>query len=117
MHALRRPSDRLSPGAFAAPGLGQQWVNPRFDTHRWTIRDLGYPTQNLIPADNSRITALLAHSNGFVYGATSGRTQSYLFFYNRFINKVRPLGRSRRPAASTTACWRARTARSTSEPA
>jgi hypothetical protein len=56
-------------------------------------RDLGYPTQNLIPADNSQITALMTHSNGFVYGATSGKSQSYLFFYNRFINKVRPLGK------------------------
>lgn len=73
--------------------FAQQWANPHFDTHRMDYRDLGYPTQNLIPADNSRITALLAHSNGFVYGATSGKTQSYLFFYNRFINKVRPLGK------------------------
>jgi hypothetical protein len=71
----------------------QQWVNPHFDTHCLDYRDLGYPTQNLIPADNSCITALLAHSNGFIYGATSGKDQSYLFFYNRFINKVRPLGR------------------------
>jgi hypothetical protein len=72
---------------------GQQWINPHFDTHRMDYRDLGYPTQNLIPADNSQITALMTHSNGFVYGATSGKTQSYLFFYNRFINKVRPLGK------------------------
>jgi hypothetical protein len=81
--------------ALAAGGAaeGQQWVNPHFDTHRLDYRDLGYPAQNLIPADNSRITALLAHSNGFIYGATSGRTQAYLFFYNRFINKVRPLGK------------------------
>jgi sugar lactone lactonase YvrE len=71
----------------------QQWVNPHFDTHRLDYRDLGYPNQNLIPADNSRITALLAHSNGLVYGATSGRTQAYLFLYNRYINKVRPLGK------------------------
>lgn len=71
----------------------QQFVNPHFDTHRMDYRDLGYPTQNLIPADNAYITALLAHSNGFIYGATSGKGQSYLFFYNRFINKVRPLGR------------------------
>ena len=71
----------------------QQWVNPHFDTHRMDYRDLGYPAQNLIPADNSRITALLAHSNGLIYGATSGKTQSYLFFYNRYINKVRPLGK------------------------
>lgn len=79
----------LLAGALAA----QQWINPHFDTHRLDYRDLGYPAQNLIPADNSRITALLSHSNGFVYGATSGRTQSYLFFYNRFLNKVRPLGK------------------------
>ena len=71
---------------------GQQWINPHFETHRMDYRDLGYPTQNLIPADNSQVTALMTHSNGFVYGATSGKTQSYLFFYNRFINKVRPLG-------------------------
>lgn len=74
-------------------GESQQWVNPHFDTHRMDYRDLGYPAQNLIPADNSMITALMTHSNGFVYGATSGKTQSYLFFYNRFINKVRPLGK------------------------
>jgi hypothetical protein len=73
--------------------FAQQWVNPHFDTHCLDYRDLGYPTQNLIPADNSCITALMAHSNGFIYGATSGTDQSYLFFYNRFINKVRPLGR------------------------
>lgn len=71
----------------------QQWVNPHFDTHRMDYRDLGYPSQNLIEADNSMICALMTHSNGFVYGATSGKTQSYLFFYNKFINKVRPLGK------------------------
>ncbi len=78
---------------LAVPVLSQRWINPHFDTHRLDFRDLGYPAQNLIPADNSRISSLLAHSNGFVYGATSGRTQSYLFFYNRFLNKVRPLGK------------------------
>ncbi|NND07354.1 MAG: hypothetical protein HKN87_13335 [Saprospiraceae bacterium] len=71
----------------------QQWVNPHFDTHRMDCRDLGYPSQNMIEADNGLISALLAHSNGFIYGATSGKTQSYLFFYNRFVNKVRPLGK------------------------
>lgn len=70
----------------------QQYVNPHFNTYRMDYRDLGYPNQNLIPADNSKITALLAHSNGMIYGATSGRTNSYLFFFNRYINKVRPLG-------------------------
>jgi len=71
----------------------QQWVNPHFDAHRMDCRDLGYPSQNIIEADNGMISALLTHSNGFIYGATSGKTQSYLFFYNRFINKVRPLGK------------------------
>lgn len=74
-------------------GHAQQWVNPHYDAHHLDYRDLGYPTQNLIPADDSLITALVTHSNGFTYGATSGREQSYLFFYNRYINKVRPLGK------------------------
>lgn len=78
---------------FAATAGAQQWINPHFDTHRLDYRDLGYPMQNMIPADNARISSLLAHSNGFIYGATSGKTQSYLFFYNRYINKVRPLGK------------------------
>lgn len=78
---------------LAVGSRAQQWVNPHYDNHRLDYRDLGYPTQNLIPADDSFITALLTHSNGFVYGATSGREHSYLFFYNRYINKVRPLGR------------------------
>jgi hypothetical protein len=76
-----------------APAAAQQWVNPHYEPHRLDYKDLGYPTQNLVPSDDSQITALLTHSNGFVYGATSGKTQSYLFFHNRFINKVRPLGR------------------------
>ena len=78
---------------FSGVTMSQQWVNPHFDTQRMDYRELGYPAQNLVPADNSRITALLTHSNGFVYGATSGKTQSYLFFFNRYINKVRPLGK------------------------
>jgi hypothetical protein len=73
--------------------FAQQWINPHFDTFRMDYRDLGYPQQNLIPADNSCISALMSHSNGFIYGATSGKTQSYLFFFNRYINKVRPLGK------------------------
>ena len=72
--------------------IAQQYVNPHFNTYRMDYRDLGYPNQNLIPADNSKITALLSHSNGMIYGATTGKTQSYLFFFNRYINKVRPLG-------------------------
>ncbi|MCH5375155.1 MAG: hypothetical protein JJ992_14375, partial [Planctomycetes bacterium] len=78
--------------ACTGTALAQQWVNPHFDTHRMDYRDLGYPSQNEIPADDGRITALMTHSNGFIYGATSGKKQAYLFFYNRYINKVRPLG-------------------------
>jgi hypothetical protein len=81
-------------GLFAPGSLrAQRWVNPQFDAHRVDYRDLGYPAANLIPADNSRITALLTHSNGLIYGATSGRTQAYLFLYSRYTNKVKPLGR------------------------
>ena len=78
---------------YSKSTYSQRWVDPHFDTHRVDYRDLGYPATNLIPADNSQITALLTHSDGFIYGATSGKTQSYLFYYNRYINKVRPLGK------------------------
>ena len=71
----------------------QQWVNPHFEGHRMDMRDLGYPGQNLIPKDDSRITALFTHSNKLVYGATSGKHAAYLFFFNRYLNKVRPLGK------------------------
>jgi outer membrane protein assembly factor BamB len=70
----------------------QKWTNPNFDAHRLDYRDLGYPAINQIAADNSPITALLAARNGRIYGATSGK-QSYLFVYERTINKVRPLGK------------------------
>ncbi|MFA7173550.1 MAG: hypothetical protein WC340_09075 [Kiritimatiellia bacterium] len=70
----------------------QKWINPNFDAHRLDYRDLGYPDVNAIEADNSPITALLTAGSGIVYGATSGKTASYLFLYDRAINKVRPLG-------------------------
>ena len=55
---LMRPARPLALVLLATGVLSaQQWVNPHFDTHRLDYRDLGYPTQNLIPADNSRITA------------------------------------------------------------
>ena len=79
---------------FLAPAMyGQKWINPNFPTHRLDYRDLGYPSANEIPADDARISALLSHSNGNVYGATSGKKQSYLFVYNFRINKVLPLGK------------------------
>jgi len=70
----------------------QKWINPNFDTHRLDFRTLGYPDVSEIEADNSPITALLTAVSGKVYGATSGKTASYLFLYDRSINKVRPLG-------------------------
>lgn len=69
----------------------QKSVNPHFEAHRLDYRDLGYPAATEIPADNTPIASLLAHSNGKVYGATSGK-QAYLFVYDFYTNKVYPLG-------------------------
>jgi len=69
----------------------QKCVNPNFETHRLDYRDIGYPAATEIPADNSPVAALLAHSNGKVYGATSGK-QSHLFVNDYMTNKVYPLG-------------------------
>ena len=77
----------LATGAFA-----QKWVNPNFDAHRLDYRDLGYPDVSAIEADDTPITALLAAKDGMIYGATSGKSASHLFLYDRAINKVRPLG-------------------------
>lgn len=70
----------------------QKNVSPHFESHRLDFRDLGYPAATEIPADDTPITSLLAHSNGKVYGATSGK-QSYLFVYDHLTNKVYPLGK------------------------
>jgi hypothetical protein len=72
--------------------FAQKWVSPNYDNHRLDFRDLGYPDVNEIPADNARISALITGKNGYIYGATSGK-DSYLFLYDRYINKVRPLGK------------------------
>lgn len=77
---------------FSVPVFGQKSVNPNFEAHRLDFRDIGYPAATMIPADNSPVAALLAHSNGKVYGATSGK-QSYLFVYDYNTNKVFPLGK------------------------
>ena len=74
------------------PCFAQKCVNPHFDAQRLDYRDLGYPGATEIAADSSCITALLCHEqNGKVYGATSGK-RSNLFVYDRFVNKVFPLG-------------------------
>ena len=78
--------------AFTFDLTAQKAVNPHFETHRIDFRDLGYPAATLIPADNTPIASLLSHSNGKVYGATSGK-QSYLFVYDYLTNKVYPLGK------------------------
>lgn len=69
----------------------QKYVNPNFEAYRLDYRDLGYPAATDIPADDTPIGSLLAHSNGKVYGATSGK-QSYLFVNDFMTNKVYPLG-------------------------
>ena len=71
----------------------QKWVNPNFDAHRLDYRDLGYPGVSAIDADDTPITALVTASSGMIYGATSGKSASHLFLYDRAINKVRPLGK------------------------
>ena len=71
--------------------FAQKCVNPHFDAQRLDFRDLGYPGATEIPADSSPITALLAHSNGRVYGATTGKA-SHLFAWDARVNKVFPLG-------------------------
>ena len=78
---------------FFSQLFAQQYVNPHFNTYRMDYRDLGYPNQNLIPADNARITALLSHSNGMIYGATTGKTQSYLFFFTVAFSSARLLSK------------------------
>lgn len=76
---------------FGTNAMAQKSVNPHFEAHRLDYRDLGYPGATEIPADNTPIASLLSHSNGKVYGATSGK-QSYLFLYDYLTNKVYPLG-------------------------
>jgi hypothetical protein len=77
---------------FSTTLFAQKWVSPNYDNHRLDYRNLGYPEVNEIPADNARISALLTGHNGYIYGATSGK-ESYMFLYDRHINKVRPLGK------------------------
>ena len=77
--------------ACAACAYAQKCVNPHFDAQRLDYRDIGYPGATEIPADDSPITSLLAHSNGKVYGATSGK-RSHLFVFDPRVNKVFPLG-------------------------
>lgn len=69
----------------------QKCVNPNVQSNRLDYRDLGYPAATEIPGDNAHIGALLSHSNGHIYGATSGK-QAYLFHFDSMTNKVYPLG-------------------------
>lgn len=70
----------------------QKCVNPNVEAYRLDYRDLGYPGVTEIPADDTPIGALMAHSNGKVYGATSGK-HSHIFVNDFYTNKVYPLGR------------------------
>lgn len=77
--------------SLSIPAWSQKCVNPHFDAQRLDFRDLGYPGATEIPADNTPIVALASHSNGQVYGATTGK-QSFLFRFDPMTNKVYPLG-------------------------
>ena len=77
--------------SVASAAFAQKCVNPHFDSQRLDFRDLGYPGATEIRADSSPITALLPHTNGKVYGATSGKA-SHLFVWDARVNKVFPLG-------------------------
>ena len=78
--------------SLSIPAWSQKCVNPHFDAQRLDFRDLGYPGATEIPADNTPIVALLAHSDGQIYGATTGK-QSHLFRFDSMTNKVYPLGK------------------------
>ncbi len=74
-----------------AGSYAQKCVNPNVESNRLDYRDLGYPAATEVPADNARISALMTHSDGQVYGATSGK-RSHLFMFDAMTNKVYPLG-------------------------
>jgi len=76
---------------ISASVYAQKCVNPHFDSQCLDFRDLGYPGATELPADNTPIVALLGHSNGRTYGATTGK-QSYLFNFDPKTNKVYPIG-------------------------
>ncbi|NJO87564.1 MAG: PQQ-like beta-propeller repeat protein [Chloroflexia bacterium] len=78
--------------ALSINSFAQKWVSPNYSNQYLDYRDLGYPGVNEIPADDSRISALLTNNGKYVYGATSGK-QAYLFLFDKYINKVRPLGK------------------------
>lgn len=81
----------LLAGTMTPEIQAQKCVNPNIETYRLDFRDLGYPGATEIPADDAPISALLAHSNGKVYGATSGK-HAHLFVNDFYTNKVYPLG-------------------------
>jgi hypothetical protein len=82
----------LATFAIGTATYAQKYVNPNFETHRLDFRDIGYPAATEIPADDAHIAALLSHSNGRIYGATSGKN-ARLFVFDFMTNKVYPLGK------------------------
>src|ERR1035437_727994 len=71
----------------------QDWAKTNIrELQRVDLRDLGYPFVNEIPENSSAITSLLTSHDGKIYGATTGE-ESYLFFFDPVINKVRHLGK------------------------
>ena len=78
MHICKIAASLCAVLFIIAEAQAQKCVNPNFETYRLDFRDLGYPGATEIPADDTPITALLAHTNGKVYGATSGK-RAHLF--------------------------------------
>jgi hypothetical protein len=58
---------------------------------RIDLRDLGYPPLDVIPPDESAVTALAVAPDGKLYGATSGK-RSHLFVLDPAHGYVLPLG-------------------------
>ncbi len=79
-------------GVVGINAYAQKCVNPHIEAYRLDYRDLGYPGATEIAADDTPISALMTHSNGKVYGATSGK-HSNIFVNDFYTNKVYPLGK------------------------
>lgn len=65
--------------------------NVTIPQHRIDARELGYPPLDVIPNDESAITALTVAPDGNLFGVTRGR-KSHLFVMNPRHGTVQPLG-------------------------
>lgn len=81
---------------LAAPGLWAQRTESMdavvVPQNRIAMRDLGWPPVDVIPEDESGITALVVAPDGTIYGGTTGN-QAHLFALKPAGALVRPLGK------------------------